>query len=371
MPRPAVSGSSASTTAPSKAPRHWLLFVHQLPASPSNLRVQTWRRLQQLGTIAVKQTVYALPDTPETREDFEWLKTEVTSAGGDASVFAAHNLDTVSDDALVEEFRRARQQTYGTLAGEIERMLARVTETRRPRGNRNAAFPRLVEAFRGRLAAIERIDFFGSAGRDRVAALLAQLDARIRGTPRDSASTSTSGHMDRAAYNGRVWVTRPRPGIDRIGSAWLIRRFIDPEARFAFAVDRESLPAAEAIPFDMFGVEFSHQGEGCTFETLCTVFGVTDPAVARIAQIVHDLDLKDGRFGAPDAGTVGTLIEGLQLTTGGDDLLLERGITLFESLYRAFAQSARAAGPRSVAKPRTRAPATGTSRRPASRRRPR
>lgn len=372
MPTPTATRPDPIATAPVPHPgsRRWLLFVHQLPASPSNLRVRTWRRLQQLGAVPVKQAVYALPDTPAAREDFEWLKTEVTSAGGEASVFAADNTDSFSDDALVEEFRRARQEAYGALAGEIERVLARVTATRRPRGTRAPAVSRLVEAFRGRLAALERIDFFGSAGRDRAATLVAQLEARARPS-QHAAGLATAGATDVTSYTRRSWVTRPRPGVDRMGSAWLIRRFIDAEARFAFAVDRESLPAADAIPFDMFGVEFSHQGEGCTFETLCTVFGITDPAVARIGQIVHDLDLKDGRFGAPDAGTVGTLIEGLQLTTAEDDLLLEHGITLFESLYRAFAQSARASGPRPVAKPRTRAPATGARHRPASRRRQR
>lgn len=361
----------ATTPVPRPGTRRWLLFVHQLPASPSNLRVRTWRRLQQLGAVPVKQAVYVLPDTPAAREDFEWLKTEVTSAGGEASVFAADNLDTFSDDALVEEFRRARQEAYGALAGEIERVLARVNATRRPRGTRAPAVPRLVAAFRGRLAALERIDFFGSAGRDRAATLVAQLEERARPSRHAAGSATAVSATDITSYTRRSWVTRPRPGVDRMGSAWLIRRFIDVEARFEFALDRESLPDADAIPFDMFGVEFSHQGAGCTFETLCTVFGITDPAVARLAQIVHDLDLKDGRFGAPDAGTVGTLIEGLQLTTAEDHLLLERGITLFESLYRGFAQSARAARPRPVAKPRTRAPATGASRRPASRRRPR
>ncbi len=366
MPRRVVSGSSAPITTPSTAPRRWLLFVHQLPASPSNLRVQTWRRLQQLGALAVKQTVYALPDTPETREDFEWLKTEVMSAGGDASVFAAHSLDAFSDDALVEEFRRARQEAYGTLAREIERMLARVSAKRRPRGARGPAVPRLVEAFRGRLAALERIDFFGSAGGDRVASLVAQLEGRLRPSRQTPGLATTSNATDLTSYRRRSWVTRPRPGVDRMGSAWLIRRFIDAEARFAFAVDRESLPAADAIPFDMFGVDFSHRGEDCTFETLCNVFGITDPAVARIAQIVHDLDLKDGRFGAPDAGTVGILIEGLQLTTAEDDLLLERGITLFESLHRAFARSVRASGPRPLAKASARGIAA-VRRRPAAR----
>ncbi len=373
MPTPAATRPDpiATTAVPQPGTRRWLLFVHQLPASPSNLRVRTWRRLQQLGAVPVKQAVYALPDTPAAREDFEWLKTEVASAGGDASVFAADHIDTFSDDALVDEFRRARQEAYGALAGEIERVLARANATRRPRGTRAPAVSRLVEAFRGRLSALGRIDFFGSAGRDRAAALVAQLEERARPPQRAAGPATAVGATDITSYTRRSWVTRPRPGVDRMGSAWLIRRFIDADARFAFAVDREALPVADAIPFDMFGVEFSHQGEGCTFETLCTVFGITDPAVARIAQIVHDLDLKDGRFGAPDAGTVGTLIEGLQLTTAEDDLLLESGITLFESLYRAFAQSSRASGPRPVAKPRTRAPATRVSRRPASRRRPR
>jgi hypothetical protein len=134
-----------------------------------------------------------------------------------------------------------------------------------------------------------------------------------------------------------------------MSSAWLIRRFIDPGARFGFAADRDSLPAPDAIPFDMFGVEFSHHGGGCTFETLCAVFGIHEPAIARIAGIVHDLDLKDERFGAPEAPAVGTIIDGLQLTTSDDDTLLERGVTLFESLYLAFAHSARTAGPRPVA----------------------
>ena len=193
--------------------------------------------------------------------------------------------------------------------------------TRRPRGTRAPAVRRLIEVFRDRLSALEHIDFFGSTGRDIVVSLMAQLEERAHPAPPSPGPASAA---DTTVYTRRLWVTRPRPGVDRMGSAWLIRRFVDAGGRFGFAVDRESLPA-DAIPFDMFGVDFSHQGDGCTFETLCAVFGIRDPAVARIAAIVHDLDLKDGRFGAPEATTVGTLIEGLQLATADDDTLLERG----------------------------------------------
>jgi len=146
-----------------------------------------------------------------------------------------------------------------------------------------------------------------------------------------------------------------------MASAWLIRRFIDLQARFDFAADRDAVPE-DAIPFDMFGVDFSHQGEGCTFETLCTVFGIQEPAVGRVAAVVHDLDLKDGRFGTPEGATVGTLIEGLQLAHSDDEALLAQGMALFDALYRAFDQSARLAGPRPLAPPRTRPTAsTGKS----------
>lgn len=348
-PQPQADRLHTATSAPSC--RRWLLFIHQLPSQPSNIRVTTWRRLQQIGAIPLKQAVYTLPDTPDAREDFEWLKTQVKAAGGDATVFAAGHVDTWSDDALVEEFRRARQETYDELARDAEQALKRASSARRPKGTRAPALRRLLDIFRERLVAAEKIDFFGSAGRDRVLTMLRQLEDRLTGgsRPQAPADTDSSGRM--ASLQGRLWVTRPRPGVDRMASAWLIRRFVDPQARFAFAADRESVPD-DGVPFDMFGVEFSHQGDGCTFETLCSVFGIDGPARSRIAGIVHDLDLKDGKFGAPECSTVGAMIEGLQLAYQHDDALLERGMTLFDSLYRSFEQSDRSTGPRPTARPK-------------------
>ena len=340
---------SIARTAPDR--RRWLLFIHQLPSQPSNLRVTTWRRLQQIGAIPLKQAVYALPDTPDAREDFEWLKTEVKAAGGDASVFAADNVDAWSDDALVEEFRRARQDTYEELARDVEQALKRASSARRARGTRAPSVRRLLDIFRERLVAAEKIDFFGSAGRDRVLTLLRQLEDRVAGPGRQPARSDPDASGRMASFQGRLWITRPRPGVDRMASAWLIRRFIDPQARFGFGADREAVPD-HAVPFDMFGVEFSHQGEGCTFETLCSVFGLDEPPLSRIAAIVHDLDLKDGKFGATECSTVSALIEGLQLAYQNDDVLLEQGMTLFDSLYRSFEQSSRATGPRATARPK-------------------
>jgi hypothetical protein len=345
----AARHADAATTRPAarQGSRRWLLFVHQLPSTPSNLRVKTWRRMQQLGAIAIKQAVYVLPDSSGSREDFEWLKTQVEGAGGEASVFVADTVDAWSDDQLVEEFRRSRQEAYAALANEIEPLLRPQTAKRSRRGARANASQRLLDTLRQRFTALEAVDFFGSAGRDRVVTLLQQLEAQLAGPAQSGASDARDAQQKKEAYQQRLWVTRPRPGVDRMSSAWLIRRFIDPRARFAFAADREAVPR-DGVPFDMFGVELTHQGEHCTFETLCHVFNLDQSAVARLAALVHDLDLKDGKFGAPEAASIGAVIDGLQLTYADDDELLGQGITLFEALYRTFDQSARRSGPTPV-----------------------
>ena len=292
--------------------------------------------------MAAKQSVYLLPDNPESREDFEWLKVEIEGSGGEASVFSAEHVDAAAEAALIEEFRRARQTAYAELASELQR-IHRAGHTRHAPASRRRDLGR----YRQRFAAIERIDFFGSAGRDRVVSLLAELESASSdtGRKRKAQKSDEGGSQD---YTGRLWVTRPRPGVDRMASAWLIRRFIDAAARFGFLSDVKASPA-DAIPFDMFGAGFGHEGNRCTFETLQRRFDIKDPAVTRLAEIVHDLDLKDGKFGAPEAATVGATIEGLQLSCADDQQLLEHGRVMFEALYRSFADAIRPPRPRAVA----------------------
>jgi hypothetical protein len=348
-PDPALTGPLAQPAAPRPGAhaRRWLLLIHQLPAHPTSLRVRTWRRLHQIGALAVKHAVHALPDSDDAREDFEWLKTEIVAGGGFATVFVAEAIDSWSHDALVEEFRRSREEAYTALARQAEALVRRMSGRRQPA-------PRSVAQLRQRLAAIEQVDFFGSAGRDRVLALVRTIEA---GGSRGRRPGGPKAGGPAEPYRARLWVTRPRPGVDRMASAWLIRRFVDPEATFAFAADRETSPST-SVPFDMFGVEFSHRGEQCTFEVLCETFQLQEPALAKIAAIVHDLDLKDARFGSSEAPAIGAVIDGLRLAHADDHQLLSSGITLFEALYLQFTQADRPSGPRPLArgKPSTRKP---------------
>ena len=310
---------------------HWLLMVHQLPSQPSHIRVRTWRRLREIGAVSIKQAVYVLPESAGARDGFDRLRGEITEAGGHASVFSAASVDAWSDAALIEAFRQSRARDYRAVAAELEHVLRRLRRRRPSRGSVYGA-PRQLERFRQRLRDAERLDFFAAPGRDRVVALLEQFTAVV--CPADAAlARGESASRRTEEYRGRLWVTRIRPGVDRMASAWLIRRFIDPAARFGFVIDRRGVPQG-AVPFDMSGVELSHEGPHCTFETLCERFGIRDAAVGRIAAIVHDLDLKDDRFGAPEAPTIGGVIQGLQLANASDETLLAHGMALFEALYR-------------------------------------
>jgi hypothetical protein len=312
--------------------RRWLLMVHQLPSEPSSVRVRTWRQLQELGAVSIKQAVYVLPDSPPARDAFMRVRADIASAGGQASVFASGSLDGGADEALVEAFRGSRERDYATMVREGERTLRTLAGSRKRSGTQTAAARLRLQQLRERLGEVERLDFFGASGRDRVVAILRQLASAV-GTESGQSGSGPARRPELIGYRGRLWVTRPRPGIDRLASAWLIRRFIDPAARFDFVTDHRKAPA-NALPFDMSEVEFSHQGDHCTFETLCERFGIQDRGVGRIAAIVHDLDLKDDRFGSPETPTIGGLIQGLQRANSDDQVLLDRGMALFEALYR-------------------------------------
>jgi hypothetical protein len=328
-------GAPGSAKKIPESPTPWLLLVHQLPVRPSNVRVKTWRRLQDLGAVAVKNSVYALPNTPATQEDFEWIKTEITTLGGQASVFAAGSVDAWSDDELREAFRRARQGDYETLARTLTSALAGVPDGAKLKGARLRRAQRLARAAHEQLARIQAVDFFSAAGREAATTALARLDDRLAGQAGRPVPPATS--VNPHEYRGRTWATRPRPGIDRLSSAWLIRKHIDPEARFVFG--GADVQGAGVVTFDTFGGTFTHEGPYCTFETLASRFGLTDPIVERLGQIVHDLDLKDAKFGVAEAVAVGWLVDGLGQLYPDDHLLLDQGIILFEALYQGFKAS--------------------------------
>lgn len=310
----------------------WLLLAHQLPSQPSRLRVKVWRRLQGVGAVLIRNSVYALPNSSEGREHFEWIRAEIVAQGGEATVFAAGTLDEPAEDELREAFVTARRSDWD----DLRQRAAALHESLRTAGDDEDGsaeqLEREVAALRSRVAQIDRIDYFRAPGRPEALEAIERAARAARRTP--SQARSPEGARRPHDYRGRRWLTRPRPGVDRMASAWLIRRFIDGDAEFTFG---ERIPRDEdVVPFDMFGVELGHHGERCTFETLLSCFALEEPALMRIARIVHDLDLHAEPPAEPEAATIARLVEGLRAATPEDALLLDRGMVVFEALYRSF-----------------------------------
>jgi len=315
---------------PKNTDARWHLLIHQIPPKPSYLRVKVGRRLQALGAVPVKNSVYVLPRSDQAFEDLQWLRREIVAEGGDASVCEARFVEGLSDAAIEGMFSAAREVDYGALARETRRLQASLSRSRKRAAGNNAGAAALVR-LRKQLAEVVAIDFFGAPGRDAVEGLLASIEAAIR-PPSDAKSTSGLA----SEVKGGTWVTRTGVHIDRIASAWLIRGFIDATARFKFVPGQEYAAASGELRYDMFEAEFTHEGDLCTFEVLLRHFTIKDGALRQIAEIVHDVDLKDAKFARPEAMGIDRLIAGIAMRHKDDEARLTEGGAVFESLYEYF-----------------------------------
>jgi len=304
-----------------KRDAEWLLLAFTLPTKRASQRVEIWRQLQRFGTVPLGNSGYLLPTSPGNEERFQWLATAIRKYGGNASVVHVKSIDNLSRPQLISRFAEARAKEYQELIRELQAF-----SSTRVEGKGNGRISRL----RNRFQEIVEVDFFNSPLQKRVEELLENA-AKLREHKLDTPNTK----INPRDYRGRVWVTRPRPGVDRCASAWLIRNFIDRKARFAFAPE-DRLPSG-AVPFDMFHAEgFGHRGDDCTFETLEKQFRVRDPKVTVIGQIIHDADLLDDRFGRKEGYGVDEVLKGWALQGIPDAELLERGVQLIEGLYRSL-----------------------------------
>jgi hypothetical protein len=287
-----------------------------------------WRKLRALGAVPLRKSVYLLPPTPDNFERFQWLSQEVQKDGGEATFLSVENVENMKRAEVIRLFQQVRDQDYRALV-ERYRKLARGLDRKTPvrsTSRRNEELTRLARE----LERIREIDFFDAPGYHEAKRLQETIEMRLH--PGQADTPAADLPMD--ALKGRRWVTRPRPHVDRIGSAWLIKRFIDPDAEFVFAPSKDFPP--DAIPFDTAGVEFGHQGEDCTFETLVKRLGQRDRRLTHLAEIVHEVDLKDQKFPRDEARGVDLAIRGLLATFKDDQEVLTHGMVLFDGLYTAL-----------------------------------
>jgi hypothetical protein len=295
----------------------WLLFMFSLSAKHASQRVDVWRKLRRFGAVALRSSGYILPNSPANEERLQWLAREVRKHKGQATIVQAHAFDGLPSSDLTRRFVDERSKEYEVLHRELDRAGKKAAPSRAQLARMRKRFQEIVDR-----------DYFGGSARSKVEALLARADE-------GQDMTEPRVVRRRKEFRGRTWVTRPRPGIDRAASAWLIRRFIDPDAAFVFADDPKH--QRQAVPFDMFSEHgFGHRGEDCTFETLVKDFALADPRLKAIAQAVHDADLGDDKYGRAEALGLDRALSGWAQQGLSDDELLRRGMELFEGLYQAL-----------------------------------
>lgn len=310
----------------------WLLLIHQLPPKPDYFRVKIWRRLQRVGAVAIKNSVYVLPCTDQAGEDFQWVRREIVAGGGEASVCQAAFVDGLSDAQIEALFRTAREGEYAEIAEQADALLESAPVGARLEGQSRADLEGGLARLRRRVGEISAVDFFGAPAGQVAEKALERIETRLRRAPARAKGRARAS-VPRA--NG-VWVTRRGVHVDRIASAWLIRRFIDPKARFRF-VAADYRPAPGEVRFDMFEGEYTHEGDRCTFETLATHFVPTDRGLRTIGEMVHDIDCKDARFGRPETAGFERLITGITRAHHADEDRLSQGAAALDAFYESFA----------------------------------
>lgn len=321
-----------------KPSANWLLLIHQIPPKPDYLRVKIWRRMQRVGAVAVKNSVYVLPKNEETLEDFQWVLGEIMAGGGDGSICEAGFVEGLSDSNIETIFRSARDADYSAIAEEARELgLALPALGRKLEPEQRSRLEADVTRLRRRLSEVVKIDFFDSLGRQSAEGLVATLEARLH----PDTSTGSNAAPLNSEYRRRVWVTRKGIHVDRMASAWLIKRFIDPDGKFKFVPARGYQPEKDEIRFDMFEAEFTHEGDLCTFEVLLQRLKLEDTALRPIAEIVHDIDLKDGKFGRSETPGIERLITGICTVHKDDEARLARALALFDDLHGSFARRSR------------------------------
>src|SRR5713226_9608861 len=323
----------------------WILLIHQLPPKPTNLRVRIWRKLQKLGAVAIRSSVYVLPANEKTHEDFQWLKQEIESAGGDATVFQASSVEGATDEEIRAAFCKARDEEFDAIAAELDGLAGSVNQQGRGKHlsvGRLAAHESELDKLHSQLESVIANDFFNADGRAHALAAYERCQKAIRAAhgpaPKATRTTVKTGALDLAKYQRRRWMTRRNLHIDRLASAWLIKQFIDKRPRFYFVVEGETVEGA--IPFDMFGAEFTHHGDDCTFERLLKRFGLSGhTGLGEIAEKVNDIDLKDDKFHRLEAAGLNAIINGLSGTLRNDRKLLQQTSAIFEGLHSLLGQS--------------------------------
>ena len=312
--------------------RAWLMLVSSVSGENRTARMRIWRALRASGAGALRDGVYVLPNGDVARGVFQEQAEEVIAAGGTAHILFFDSKSDAQQGELAGLFDRSAD--YAALFKQLDQFKAGLAKLDDVEARRQIA------ALRRDVAALVAGDFFPDASRGQVEAALTDAEAALNARFSPDEPHATQGQVprrERALYRGRTWATRARPWIDRVASAWLIRRFIDPKATFVWLRTPKECPKI-AVGFDFDGAEFTHIGARVTFEVLAASFGLeSDRAITRLGRMVHYLDV--GGIPVPEAAGFAAIMAGARAEQPDDDKLLKNICGVLDSLYAAYLET--------------------------------
>jgi hypothetical protein len=310
----------------------WLAFSYSLASQrASSARVGVWRRLQQLGTLSLKNGLYVLPEAEEHLEAFQWLAQQVQESNGEATIIRVDRFEGMTDAQLMDLFRAGCREKYEHLDREVALLGKRL---QRPGKKDTASLGRQLKKLERQCEDIARLDFFDSPHGQQIMGRIRQLKLMYSRRNAEHLSPPKLPTAVVSEYQDRTWVTRPRPHVDRLACAWFIRQYVNPKATIRYSTQ----PRNDEVRFDMRGAEFGHHGSLCTFETMVHRFGLSDPALNVLGEIVHEVDLRDGLYAHAETIGVDAILRGWLLDKLSDEDLERHGIVLFQGLYKSIAR---------------------------------
>jgi hypothetical protein len=317
--------------------KKWLVFSYTVPAKNPNVRVKAWRRLQAVGAVQLKSSLYVLPFSEANYEHLQWLSREVEDLGGEAVFFRCPAVENLTDEEIQVRFGQTRDEDYAELQEELQGLAKNLEFGTLDQEEKARELQAGLKKFTRKYQAIREIDFFPTGQGERTAMLLASLEERRQILSGATVKATPASRAKKEDYQGKTWVTRKRPYIDRLASFWLVRRFLDPDAKLAFISPREKMRQdPELVYFDMAGAAFTHREGLITFEVLAVTFGLEDPGLAQLVALVRAIDLKEDLGGNEEAKTLKDLMDGLLSITPDDQELVGRALFLFDALYATY-----------------------------------
>ncbi len=312
----------------------WLLLIHQIPRDPAYFRAKVARRLSRVGAVPIKNSVYILPLNEQTQEDLEWLAREITEEGGDATLCRASFVEGLRDKQIETLFHTARDAEYGLIAEEARDALAELPTKVARDDERRPAWETTLTRLMKRIEETIAIDFFAAPGRETASSAIAAFESRLhRGAQKPPDPKAKPARED---YQGRVWVTRTNVHVDRIACAWLVTKFIDAKAKFKFVPAQGYKPKSGEVTFDMFEADFTHEGDRCSFEVLIERFGLREVGLKALAEIIHDIDVKDGKFGRAEAAGIASLVAAIALAHREDEARITFSTPILDALVDLY-----------------------------------